>query len=460
MDKCLEMDVEIRIDDGGVVVIESDEDGDSAGIFELDMDDKPKREEVSNSNRTVDEMADKLDSLMNLLFTFIQSTSQWTELREIYEIFAHSFESSILSTHKSKFVQFLLLYICGKEHSSCQVDPSLETLDRVFASQLVRVVVNPLQAASLRQTGACYLASFVSRAHFVTPETVCEAVNALLSLAEAYVKALGEHSIHAPDSREQCNLHSLFYTVCQSAFYIMCFRGSEAVAFYESKVENDPTDETIQHINIGASRWNHICSHPLQPLRYCLESVRSEFLHLSQMYSLMDVTLLQSLMIDDGEGTNRKRTRIAQKIKSAVTLKAERRTGGVGGLGAGKNPLDSFFPFDPYLLRHSHHFIEPYYRHWSDLVDEVTMDQDDGDSSVGDESLSSAQTEADSSDDEDDDTNNEHMVNPGSLLSRGTVSSRSQSMIVGTVNSEVSTQDGWERILTRARAQSIENGSW
>merc|ERR1711976_145058 len=38
--------------------------------------------------------------------------------------------------------------------------------------------------------------------------------------------------------------------------------------------------------------------------------------------------------------------------------------GGVGGLGKGSNPLDSFFPFDPYLLRRSYDFVEPHYRDW------------------------------------------------------------------------------------------------
>lgn len=36
-----------------------------------------------------------------------------------------------------------------------------------------------------------------------------------------------------------------------------------------------------------------------------------------------------------------------------------------GGLGRGSNPLDSFFPFDPYLLRRSHVYIASLYNTWT-----------------------------------------------------------------------------------------------
>lgn len=38
--------------------------------------------------------------------------------------------------------------------------------------------------------------------------------------------------------------------------------------------------------------------------------------------------------------------------------------GGTGGMGGGDNPLDSFFPFDPYLLYRSSKYIQPIYVKW------------------------------------------------------------------------------------------------
>ena len=42
-------------------------------------------------------------------------------------------------------------------------------------------------------------------------------------------------------------------------------------------------------------------------------------------------------------------------------------------IGSGYNPLDSFFPFDPYLLRESSKFIAPLYVNWSDVVDGISV---------------------------------------------------------------------------------------
>ena len=59
-------------------------------------------------------------------------------------------------------------------------------------------------------------------------------------------------------------------------------------------------------------------------------------------------------------------------IKTAATQEKKRLDGGVGGLGKGSNPLDSYFPFDPYLLKCSHKYVESYYRNWDDCI--LTMD--------------------------------------------------------------------------------------
>jgi RNA polymerase I-specific transcription initiation factor RRN3 len=61
----------------------------------------------------------------------------------------------------------------------------------------------------------------------------------------------------------------------------------------------------------------------------------------------------------------RKRSSI---ISTAATLEKKRLDGGVGGLGKGSNPLDSYFPFDPYLLQSSYEHVHPYYRNWEDCI--------------------------------------------------------------------------------------------
>lgn len=247
----------------------------------------------------------------------------------------------------------------------------------------------------------------------------------------------------------------------------------------------------LQQMNIGIDRWTKLCHHPLKPLKYCLESVRMEFLHLSKKYHWIRHDVLHYLFVyeqqrylrhqriqqynnnnnnhrsnssnnnnqyrfstyNNDNSTNatdhvnpnnncnssdpmkpvqqehRQRRQLLLEIQerrrknlmnlrrtkrlssssiisigstfsnsspnllasenrnnnnvetsSTISIEKERISGGIGGLGHGNNPLDSFFPFDPYLLRRSLRYIEPYYRHWKAADD----DDDDEHEEQGD----------------------------------------------------------------------------
>jgi len=486
VDKTLEMDVEIKINDGGEVTIDDEKD---ECVFQLDLDDKVDDKKPLPGGVSVNEMADKLDSLMLLLFQYTETcvATNASSARSLYQVFARVFENLVLITHKSKFVQFLLLHVCGLENKTLtsMVHFTLEhppvTLYRDFAAKLINIIVDPYRATVTRQTGACYLASFVSRASFVCAETVCESVSALLRWADVYMQAVGSFSLRAADARDQCSLHSLFYTVCQSAYYIMCFRGVDAVRFYRTVTTGSPESRYAEpeHIDIGTERWDRLCGHALEPLRYCLESVRSEFLQIAKLYQLLDPNLLDHLeKADRRMASGQKRKKKVTRIITAATLEKQRLRAGVGGLGRGTNPLDSFFPFDPYLLFLSHGHVEPFYNHWGgSLREELVEEEDDGDVNIADDASAQsdtsddAESDSDSDDDGDDDDDSFRnaltgsYIQPMSLASHATsASSRSSSMPVqGSPNVQTKREqlhDAWTNTLKRSRAPSIENGSW
>lgn len=407
IDKCLEIDVNIKINANGEVSIEQAENQDDAGKALNDnlktikggaMDESKKQSNTKDD--VVDGFSDKLDSLLKLLLDEIRIASKdGVVAREIYYELLPVFESTILTTHKAKYVQFCMFYCCALESGATAEESSGDPryvehaiLHRDFAAKLLETIMDAYRATLTRQSGACYLASFISRASFVGPDTICESVSALLRWAEAYIESVGRYGVHAADSREQSEYHSLFYTVCQAAFYIMCFRGTEAIDYYRKTVASYSSMELTEgymdnnylpdpaHVDLGAERWTMICSHELQPLRYCLESVRSEFLHIAHAFNLIDSCKLDKLVEDAKRlSTGRVNKRAASKISTAATLSVQRRKGGVGGLGRGSNPLRSFFPFDPLLLRRSHKSIEPFYRHWQGPVEEEdALSIDDG----------------------------------------------------------------------------------
>jgi RNA polymerase I-specific transcription initiation factor RRN3 len=79
-------------------------------------------------------------------------------------------------------------------------------------------------------------------------------------------------------------------------------------------------------------------------------------------------------------------------ISTAATQEKKRLDGGVGGLGQGSNPLDSFFPFDPYLLQQSYIHVHSYYRNWEDCIlsiDDVTESNSHREESLVDENSGS-----------------------------------------------------------------------
>lgn len=539
IDKCLEIDVEIRIAQDGKVKLEEADAGEiedplKEGIFTMDEETETQEKNIeqekierieskvqSKGVDQVDELAEKLDTLMYLTFQNLASASEIKSPKDLYKMIITTFDSVILTTHKSKFVQFVILFLCGLDHEKYSHDHHLDkevelqsseqaTLSREFAAKLIDLVLDPFRPSINRQSAACYLASFVSRSKSVCAGTACEAVAAILRFAEAYMdtyhtaaiarnaKRAASTDFGSGNQTSKVVVHSLFYTVCQAAFYIMCFRGRECIEYYDQAVAYYATlDETHDDeqillytepslIEIGSKRWTRLVSHHLHPLKYCLESVRGEFLLLSDKFDLIDETVLNRLIIEDrkmASGTNTTASNSARKpasILTAATLEKRRINGGVGGLGRGSNPLDSFFPFDPYLLRRSYAFVDPYYRHWNG--GDATHDDDDNDDesaveqtcsvhddeiSVSDDSSSdeSEQSHGGREDDESDDESihKEHSLVEANECTPMSLTSTTCSVLGDDSENEITAEDmavpkdTWIAELKRARALSVED---
>ena len=489
IDKCLEIDVNITIKDNGEVTVEEEtKDAEEKANDGGELATAPIHHELpadADAN-DVDQLSDTLDILLSILMrTMSQGCGDGQGARDVYFEILPVFESTIITTHKSKFVQYCLFYLCGLESERTRTNSvpvvgssshEHSILHRDFASKLLEIVIDPYRAMLTRQSAACYLASFVSRASYVEAETICESISALLRWAEAYIDSLAVNSIWAADAREQSELHALFYTVCQAAFYIMCFRGKDAIHFFrEARKQLDKGESTggehevllpdPKDIDLGVTRWTRVCGHVLQPLRFCLESVRSEFLHVAHFYTLVEEHVLDKLVVDaERMSTGRIIKKAATTIKTAVTLEKQRRKGGVGGLGRGSNPLKSFFPFDPLLLRRSNVFVEPFYMHWRGPVDEedvlvideapendygqiFDMDEDEvgGDSDDEEEKVPVVVSDQETKEEPESDTD---------------VAEEDKGLSVAPTHVKEQQKKAWADTMKRPRSQSMENGSW
>ncbi|KAL3691627.1 hypothetical protein R1sor_005278 [Riccia sorocarpa] len=362
VDQLIQIDVEIRWED-----ILTEEDTGKVYMFHMDIEDEgderpiEDREGDENENGdpagpgieaklqyglmsrsskggvpTLDEMADKMDLMMDMTFQHLQICGNKGLSSQIFDTLAKSFQSTILNTYKSKFTQYLLFYLCSLEPSSC---------GSRFASLLCDIFTSKSRPSNTRMSAAAYLASFIARAKYLPVDVIWTSLRRLASWCASY----GTHEIgtrasgNVPDSV----LHGVFYSACQAVMYILCFR-LKLLA-----------DEPDGKRHLRGLHLQQIVEHRLNPLKVCLPSVVEEFLKQASTLQLVD-----------------------QKHWHASK---ERLEGNTRSMLVGDVRLDMFFPFDPYLLRHSDRFIRPNFIYWS-MVEPL---DENGTSDVEDEGYDS-----------------------------------------------------------------------
>jgi RNA polymerase I-specific transcription initiation factor RRN3 len=177
--KCLEIDVEIVIEESGEVKIteieafETIETNDASNnIFSLDETETVKtqgfRQRSSDNHKISDEvsiMADKLDVLLHHLIQYLTNEINKNKRDvnlNLFQTLLNIFEEKVLTTYRSKFVQFILFYVAGITHQSGY------KFSEMFASRLLKLFLNPNVASMTKQSSVLYFASYISRANFLS----------------------------------------------------------------------------------------------------------------------------------------------------------------------------------------------------------------------------------------------------------------------------------------------------
>ncbi|CAI7927570.1 unnamed protein product, partial [Closterium sp. NIES-54] len=338
----------------------------------------------------VDEMAEKMDALMDLTFQHIRARSHAHQLPQVYEALIRSFDSTILDTYKSKFTQFLLFFACSLNPAS---------LAAAFASHLTDILTSPSRSLNSRMSAAAYLASFLARASFIPlmhivssltrvvewclahshsrrPDSPTGSTTAASSSSRGREGRQGKAERAAPSPRASTGgatrgrdggdtggsgsprsqpplapspQDHIFYAACQAVLYVLCYRMQHLVA------------DSHANSALHAMPLNQLLSSHLRPLSVCLESVVFEFSRQAKLLSLLDCDAITSAQqhAEHGAGSAGGGERAAARF-------------------GGENELDMFFPFDPYLLHHSLRFIEPIFNLWTQpFADELAAAEDE-----------------------------------------------------------------------------------
>lgn len=172
--RCLEIDVEIVIEETGEAKIKDDvfESFEAnEHMFLLDDQENAKlsgfRQFSGGAHKISNEvasMADKLDVLLICLlqYLFEQLSKNKKEITQyMFNALLNIFEEKILATHRSKFVQFILFFVAGFTSNSDH------NFHESFGQRLLNIFLKPTFAPIKRQSAVLYLASFISRANFL-----------------------------------------------------------------------------------------------------------------------------------------------------------------------------------------------------------------------------------------------------------------------------------------------------
>ncbi|XP_055906344.1 RNA polymerase I-specific transcription initiation factor RRN3 [Eupeodes corollae] len=230
---------------------------------------------------------------------------------EFLEALESIFEKFILPGHNTHHVQFLVFYFCSFKN----------VIGEKFLEFLWSKINDPNESAVARQTAVGYIASFLARSK-----------NLSLAVLKNYLKELCEWAhqyIHRSDqyrSNGSLKANLVFFSVCQAIFYVIAFRSRDLTA--------DKKDLLfLQSLQLSA-----LVTCNFNPLRVCLPAVATAFAGVTRAYQLAYCHAILE--------------RNARR-KLATVYANEKATP--------EETLDTFFPFDPYLLKISSRRIHPIY---------------------------------------------------------------------------------------------------
>ncbi|KAM3598932.1 uncharacterized protein V6R79_024410 [Siganus canaliculatus] len=334
--KMLKLDVsasrsDIEEAEDNAVANQPTEDRAEEGLF--DMDEDMSADQPSSAAVMAHPVAERLDALMAVLMAYVKDVCHVNgslhveRTKELYRDLLSVFDKLILPTHASSHVQYTLFYLCSFRLA----------LAEAFLDHLWKILQNPSQPAILRQSAAGYLGSFLARARFIPVATVRGCLDLLLTWIHRYID-----SQDSSGRQTYCDisLHGPFYAACQSVFYTLIFRHR---AMLEANMKKGL--EYLQSLNL-----ERVVMCQLNPLKVCLPSVTNMFAAITRKYQ---VVFCYTII----ERNNRH------------VLPVVRSSAGGDRVTTNTNPLDSFFPFDPYLLKRSGPLIEPLYQVWEEPTD-------------------------------------------------------------------------------------------
>ncbi|XP_050531899.1 RNA polymerase I-specific transcription initiation factor RRN3-like [Daktulosphaira vitifoliae] len=257
-----------------------------------------------------------LDMCLKRIFDYIKTFCYdkegvllWDNTKLLYQDLLSVFESEILPTYASSHVQYIIYYFLSFKF----------ILAEKFSCWLWKKCCDVSAPSTIRQAAAGYLASFMSRAPFISINVLKNTVGDMSVWCNNYINRV-DKSVKVVNE-ELLRWHAVFYSLCQSLFYIISFR-------HEDLMDSKRNLKFMENLNLS-----NIVTSRLSPLRVCCSKISMLFAQVTKIYQL---TYCYPVMDDHVRITD-------ESIKDQW--------------------LYAFFPFEPYVLpRLKHLFGSNLYR--------------------------------------------------------------------------------------------------
>ncbi|XP_005191275.1 RNA polymerase I-specific transcription initiation factor RRN3 [Musca domestica] len=301
---------------------EDDDDGEDNEPEMFEMDECEKKPDIDRPmNHPI---AHTLDICMMKIFEFLdlknpqifqqnemERQQKTVESIKFLRLLIKAFDNVILPIHNTHHAQFILFYFCSLK----------QCLGEQFLTSLWDKIKNPNCSAVIRQASVGYMASFLARSKYININILKHYLKELCSWAHKYIRDCDQYR-----SNGSLKANIVFFSVCQAIFYVIAFRSRDLTVDKKSLL-------FLQSLHLSA-----LVTCNFNPLRVCLPAVATAFAGVTRAYQLAYCHAILE---------RNARRKLATVYANDTATPEE--------------TLDTFFPFDPYLLKLSGQRITPIY---------------------------------------------------------------------------------------------------
>lgn len=307
----------------------------------------------------------QVDLILDMLFQYYSRQAAKCSSTTMNQLLSQ-FHKIILPTYRSRHTQFLIFHFA--QTSPIFVDQ--------FVTSCIELLLDPHQSQYARHAAAAYFSGFVGRGVNVSPTVVTDCIE-LLCHQLTSLRMQHEPLCRGPNLKR----YSDFYATFQAILYIFCFRWLDLASSDDSNNDSDFDDDNSPESFYFSDKLRSALSaavySPLNPLRVCTPVIVEQFAKLAQA---LDFMYLHSKI-----ASNRNVRLHALHERSISQLDINAPAGmNEGGLVGDNGVMEGYFPYDPYELPISRHWVEQEYVVWKGIPGEkIVEDSDDEDDEEG-----------------------------------------------------------------------------